>query len=229
MFQLLSSQISPILNYLDEGRDIESLYDRNIVVDDEPIVKRYEEMYTDTGVYFGMKERRMFKSEDEIYRGLLVEEMLKYARSDKIAQNIQIVGDTSREIIQRLIRQLVPEVIEEASGMQQAATMLRDRIESQWHTYARFRTERIVRTEITTASNAGSLKGIRSTGIPVKKVWAAAFSSNTRDQHAEANGQKVKEEEYFIVNGEQMEHPGDPSGSAGNVINCRCAMTYERI
>jgi uncharacterized protein with gpF-like domain len=229
MFNLLSSQINPIIEYLNEGRDIESLYDRDIIIDEQPIIKTYEKMYADAGVYFGMKERKRLKNEDDIYRGLLYEEMIKLANSELIAQNIKVVGETSKEIIQRLLRQLIPEVIEEGAGMQQAATMLRDRIESQWHTFARFRTERIVRTEITTASNAGSLTGVKSTGIPVKKVWVATFDSNTRDPHAEANGQKVDKDDYFIVNGEQMEYPGDPAGSAGNVINCRCAMSYETV
>jgi hypothetical protein len=33
-------------------------------------------------------------------------------------------------------------------------------------------------------------------------------------------------DEPFIVSGEELMYPGDPSGSAGNVINCRCAIGY---
>jgi len=30
----------------------------------------------------------------------------------------------------------------------------------------------------------------------------------------------------FIVDGESLDYPGDPSGSAANVINCRCGVSY---
>jgi hypothetical protein len=31
----------------------------------------------------------------------------------------------------------------------------------------------------------------------------------------------------FEVDGESLDRPGDPSGSAGNIINCRCGIIYE--
>jgi hypothetical protein len=39
---------------------------------------------------------------------------------------------------------------------------------------------------------------------------------------AELNG-------YFIVMGEELSYPGDINGSAENVINCRCTVTYTEI
>jgi hypothetical protein len=30
----------------------------------------------------------------------------------------------------------------------------------------------------------------------------------------------------FDVGGERLQYPGDPSGSPGNTIQCRCATTY---
>jgi hypothetical protein len=36
----------------------------------------------------------------------------------------------------------------------------------------------------------------------------------------------VGKDEPFIVMGEQLDYPGDPVGSAGNVINCRCTQIY---
>jgi hypothetical protein len=48
------------------------------------------------------------------------------------------------------------------------------------------------------------------------------------------DGIKVAFDEKFNVktkNGgfEQMLHPCDPSGSAGDVINCRCTLGYEAV
>jgi hypothetical protein len=33
-------------------------------------------------------------------------------------------------------------------------------------------------------------------------------------------------DEPFEVDGELLDYPGDPTGSAANVINCRCAVGY---
>jgi hypothetical protein len=43
----------------------------------------------------------------------------------------------------------------------------------------------------------------------------------------DVDGQKVGINEMFIVGGENLEFPGDPFGSPGNVINCRCTLFFE--
>jgi len=40
--------------------------------------------------------------------------------------------------------------------------------------------------------------------------------------HVAADGQRVQIGQPFIVSGEALRYPGDPSGSLGNIINCRC-------
>ena len=56
------------------------------------------------------------------------------------------------------------------------------------------------------------------------KEWITMGDEKVRSSHASANGQVVPAEASFDVGGEAMDHPGDSSGSAGNVINCRCKM-----
>jgi len=56
------------------------------------------------------------------------------------------------------------------------------------------------------------------------KEWITMGDEKVRSSHASANGQTVPSEESFDVGGEGLDHPGDSSGSAGNVINCRCKM-----
>lgn len=48
------------------------------------------------------------------------------------------------------------------------------------------------------------------------------LGSNPRAAHAAANHQVRPIDQPFIVGGERLAHPSDPSGSAGNVINCHC-------
>lgn len=58
------------------------------------------------------------------------------------------------------------------------------------------------------------------------KQWDAALDSRTRLSHAKVDGE-VKELEETFSNG--LLYPGDPSGSAAEVINCRCvALTRAR-
>lgn len=60
-------------------------------------------------------------------------------------------------------------------------------------------------------------------GVNANKRWISALDDTTRDAHAEVDGQEVGVNEPFIVSGEELMYPGDPRGSAGNVINCRCS------
>lgn len=85
------------------------------------------------------------------------------------------------------------------------------------------RAERIARTETTGAYNAGSQQAFAEEQAAVK-TWLCAPDERTRDAHLEANGSVVAIDEPFYVDGEPLMYPGDPSGSAGNVINCRCTM-----
>lgn len=86
------------------------------------------------------------------------------------------------------------------------------------------RTEASAHSETHTAQGYGHLEGGRQLGSNTK-VWLASFV-NTRDAHIDADGQEVGIDENFIVDGEELEYPGDPSGSAENKINCQCFMHF---
>lgn len=89
------------------------------------------------------------------------------------------------------------------------------------------RAQTIARTEAHGSSQGISLDVANQTDIPMKKVWLSSELDRTRDHHADANGQVRALSEKFDVDGEAMDYPGDPSGSAANVINCRCVIGYE--
>ena len=56
------------------------------------------------------------------------------------------------------------------------------------------------------------------------KEWLTAVDGRERDAHRMANGQKRDPLEPFNVGGELLMLPGDPRGSASNIINCRCVV-----
>lgn len=81
----------------------------------------------------------------------------------------------------------------------------------------------IARTEVIGASNYGAFDGYRQGGAE-KKGWLATRDERVRDAHAQADGQVVELAQPFLVDGEPLMYPGDPSGSPGNVIQCRCTV-----
>lgn len=84
----------------------------------------------------------------------------------------------------------------------------------------------IARTETHSAANYGSTQQAKATGLEMAKEWIAASDARTRDTHRDADGQTVLLDEPFIVGGDRLMYPGDPSGSAREVINCRCTQGF---
>jgi uncharacterized protein with gpF-like domain len=60
----------------------------------------------------------------------------------------------------------------------------------------------------------------------MQKEWIASGGERTRENHLLASGQTVSIDEPFVVGGDYLMQPGDPSGSAEEIINCRCAVGY---
>lgn len=90
----------------------------------------------------------------------------------------------------------------------------------------------IARTETHNASQFGIeyiAKEIEAdTGVKMVKAWVASEDERTRPTHAEQDPDNwIGMDESFIVGDSIMMYPGDPNGSAEEVINCRCALVVE--
>jgi uncharacterized protein with gpF-like domain len=70
---------------------------------------------------------------------------------------------------------------------------------------------------------------VSAAGQPIEtfKEWVAILDNRTREAHVRADGQRVPTGQPFIVDGEQLQFPRDPNGSAANVINCRCVSMFQ--
>ena len=88
------------------------------------------------------------------------------------------------------------------------------------------RAQTIARTEAHASANYAAQETAASTGIEMRRQWVTAIDDRTRDDHAQVDGQIVGMNEPFIVGGEELMYPGDPSGSAEQVVNCRCAVVF---
>ena len=132
------------------------------------------------------------------------------------------------------LKELISEGIAENKTIREIATDIQKLIKSR--NFYRYQALRIARTETTAAANYSSLVAANSSGVVTEKVWISANDSRTRKtpkneyNHVVMNGIAVEVNEKFkvpstnnILGYEEMEYAGDPKGSAGNVINCRCA------
>lgn len=84
--------------------------------------------------------------------------------------------------------------------------------------------QRIARTEghrIQCQGTMDAMHGAKEMGADVVKQWDASLDARTRDSHAKVDGE-IRELDKKFSNG--LMFPGDPSGRAAEVVNCRCAL-----
>jgi hypothetical protein len=124
---------------------------------------------------------------------------------------------------QRRLQVALQDAIQAGEGIQQVAR----RIVTSGSGIADLNRARVIaRTEIISASNAGSLEGAYATGVDFQKEWLATQDDRTRDAHLVADGQRTSKDGDFLVDGEPLEYPGALNGSPANVISCRCTLLY---
>ncbi len=164
---------------------------------------------------------RCFPGKGRIIHKQTEEEMNQLVQSwiaEHAANKITQIEDTTKMQIKRLLQRGVNENL----SIPEVAKQLEDQGEE----FSKYRSMMISRTETLASWNGGEIQAAKKLVPDMGKQWSSAHDSRTRDAHMDAHLQTVDMEAYFRVNGERLEHPGDPSGSAGNVINCRCVLAY---
>lgn len=83
---------------------------------------------------------------------------------------------------------------------------------------------RIARTEghrVNQQSTYDAMDKAKKKGANIVKQWDATLDAKTRTSHQQVDGE-IRELDEKFSNG--LRFPGDPQGSAGEVINCRCVL-----
>lgn len=151
---------------------------------------------------------------------------------------ITSITDASKAEAVKIIQEVLKEGAEQGLGISQLSQLLRDELTKRWGIVSTYRAARIARTEIVNASNLGSLAGAAESGAPLLKVWLSTRDNRTRrsppgrfDHYSKfptgPDGEEQELRDPYVKTGESLQYPGDPIGSAGNVINCRCTQFYE--
>lgn len=120
--------------------------------------------------------------------------------------------------------------LSEGAGKGESIPDLAARIETLFaQTYAN-RAVTVARTEVISGYNGGTVEAARQTdGVVEKLEWISTADDRTRGNnstdeydHLVMDGVQIGLDEQFDVQGDMLDYPGDPSGDAANVINCRC-------
>jgi HK97 family phage portal protein len=129
----------------------------------------------------------------------------------------------TKEQIDGAVQDGIQEAIAEGMSQGEALSDIADRISSVFDFADQTRADRIARTEVVGASNAGATQAMTQAGADGKE-WLTSRDDKVRDTHAEAEGQQVGPDENFKVGDTELEYPGDPSGPPEEIVNCRCTV-----
>lgn len=144
---------------------------------------------------------------------------------------IRTITSTSKEKIKQIIRDVIDESETEGLGIPEMTSNIYKAVGANLRGNGYARAKAIAQTEVISASNQASEYAAKSTGYQYRKFWSTSGLPNIRPSHIEA------EQHSDAVNGllpderfpNGLLYPGDPAGSAEEVINCRCTLMHEVI
>lgn len=132
----------------------------------------------------------------------------------KVARFVTRISDSTMT----KIRTLIGHGVEEGWTLRQFA----DELAAKYDQFTLARSLLIATTEIGGAMNAGSMMGYRQSGVVAKKAWLTARDQIVRQSHYDAESVGAIELNESFPNG--LDHPGDPTGPADEICNCRCTI-----
>jgi hypothetical protein len=211
-----------------------AIYEIDNYFDEKPLAKAYELMVRQTANEFQIKDPTILTKSitADVWR-TLVNSYLSTIGGERITE---INNFTKKYVLNRL-RPILTDGIDKGLGIAEIGRMIVSDIAEYSGIFAKYRSERIARTEIIGTSNWASITSVESSGVKDRllKKWHVTVDGRERETHLEMiDKPAIPIDDFFEVRNvsggvDRMKYPGDPSGSAGNVIQCRCAIVYERI
>jgi hypothetical protein len=118
---------------------------------------------------------------------------------------------------QKQLTRVVNSVLADGGGISDLTTAI-----NQSFTFsARWKAQRLARTELTGVIGRGTTHGLGSEGF-TKQRWITAIDGRQRPTHERAHGQEVTIGKKFHIGAGWAEFPGDPNLPVGERVNCRC-------
>jgi len=164
--------------------------------------------------------------------GLKADALTEFAEAVKIrtaikrsmlisSRKITGVNATTQEIVANQLRI----GLDAGEGLNELTDRIKEKLGSN-----RQRAQSIARTQTAGAVGTGRHGGFKAAGVELK-TWLTSRDENVRDSHRAAEAryaEGIALDVPFYVGGDLLMHPGDPAGSAAQIINCRCVELAKR-
>jgi HK97 family phage portal protein len=128
---------------------------------------------------------------------------------------VKDINTTTKEKLQK--------TLSEGIDQGESIVKLRDRISVIFTEAKTSRTEKIAKTETHNTVGAGTHETYKAANVQ-RRSWLTTIDGRERESHAAINGE-IREIDKPFSNG--LMYPGDPSGSAKELVNCRCVELPE--
>lgn len=212
-----------INSFIAEGQtNFELLFSEN------DFLKIYRDLYSDIGLRFAKWYAKNF--DKYLTKGINPNEFVDQWQNSFAslgsavgAQRVTLVSGTAKKTLIDLTQKLLRDPEFMVLGTIEKGRILRN----QFNKYSAYQSRRLVQTEATNAANFATMESATTIfpGAQMMKEWIASFDDRTRSTHAEAGASEpIPYNDAFMVGGSLLMYPGDPSGPAAEVVNCRCSV-----
>lgn len=227
IFNALYSQVQTFLDDVNKMGLLNAQTKLLVATGNDQIGPVLQDLHKEAGLYFGKKayyeiRRSARKQVQKAGFGLSDEwlaAIIEFFKNEYFAL-VQNISETTREQLFRVLSQAA----EEGWSNDQIVKEIKNPEIVAW------RARLIARTELNKGAYFGRKLATDESEWEVEKEWVAANDHRTRHSHRLADGDVVDMEGKFQVQTPKggvdlMDGPGDPTASAANLCNCRCAMS----
>lgn len=201
----------------------------------EPITAAYISVYSSIGITHGRRvgfgiNREIKRFDNDLFSRIFQSEIVEWIR-DNVGDRIVSVSETIAKRISRLVEVAAGDGLSVSEMQKYIRKKLKD------PKFTKYQALRIARTEVGGAANHAATVAADNSGIVLEKVWISFKDKRTRRvprdtfDHVDMDGKAVDQFERFKVPSksggtDELLTPCDPTGKAGNVIQCRCVVAH---
>lgn len=156
---------------------------------------------------------------------ILWEDMFRNYMFERSLKKANAILTTQQQEINRIIDIVTNEGERLGWSIERIQEELQRQLAGDLVTIQGYHAERIARTEVIGASNQGSFLSAEKSGSQIRKGWQTSGLQGVRASHQSYEALGFVPMDYMYNVG--LKHPGDPTGSPEEVINCRCTIIYD--
>lgn len=219
--------------FAEERSDISDIFDSDERAGDDAFIKKALKKIKDSYKPGGEYHERWLKS----YTDLIGKTYKSAAGSlaSELGLDFNVANPKVEEAIQKRAKKLADYITDTTSrqvtsavsagrkagmGVGQISNLINKAV---FGGVAENRSRLIARTETVGAMNEGEFDTAKNSGVMQEKEWLTQGDDRVRDTHAALDGVRIPIKDDFD-NG--LSYPGDQSGPADEVIQCRCTLLY---